>query len=319
MSETSSLRVRLHDGARQLLDGTSEVFIRILDGTQKQHVAGWFKQPDLTFANLPFYNNFGDNHIVLASKKGCHNAGFSPVKLSPTFVETLDLMLIPKPCRFNFDRARWALLRQTSPSFCSILSGVAPDAGTHFDALLKDDPTDDYLKARQAADVLNLFTAMRDIHLPVGTPLDYLKGVIWEGAHGLQPDRLFAWADPELVNQVKRAAAQGAFDQEFNPKFFHPGATSSYKENRFGEANVQLTFHEDDRLEVGGVNCIIVEPDIDYYRDLGAHGILEVLPGLFPSGMTDPRVVYFLRWIAGRRHAGIREFDPPYSLEPVTA
>ena len=91
----------------------------------------------------------------------------------------------------------------------------------------------------------------------------------------------------------------------------------SFKENRFGEANVQLTFHGDDRKVVDGVTCIMVEPDIDYYRDLGSHGLLEVLPGFFPGGMTDPRVVYLLRWMAGRRKSGIAEFDPPYTLDKV--
>ena len=34
------------------------------------------------------------------------------MKLSLSFVETVDLLLVPKPCRFNFDRARWARLRE---------------------------------------------------------------------------------------------------------------------------------------------------------------------------------------------------------------
>ena len=81
----------------------------------------------------------------------------------------------------------------------------------------------------------------------------------------------------------------------------HPGATSSYKQVQFGEANVQLTFHENDpRVVIDGKTCVLVEPDIDYYKDPGAHLLLEVLPNVF-SGLTDPRVqVYMLRWIAGR-------------------
>jgi len=45
--------------------------------------------------------------------------------------------------------------------------------------------------------------------------------------------------------------------------------------------------------------------------------LLEVLSGILPVGMTDPRVVYLLRWMAGRRKSGIAEFDPPYTLERV--
>jgi hypothetical protein len=56
-----------------------------------------------------------------------------------------------------------------------------------------------------------------------------------------------------------------------------------------------------------------VEPDIDYYKDLGAHALLEVVPNKLSGGLTDPRQVYVLRWIAGRR-AGVPEFDPLYTI-----
>ena len=318
MAATATLRVRLFDGHRRPLTDAKDVFIRIIDGNQKEHMAQAFNAGDVTVPGLPLFDNFGDNYTVLASKRGHVDAGFHPVKLSPQFTQVVDLMLIPKPCQFDFGQAGFATLQQTRPAFTTILSGIEPNAATRFDALLQNDAANDYLTGRQAADVLNIMTSMSDIHLPVGTALDYLKAVIWdEEDHGLKPDRFFAWADPDMVEQVKRSAAQGHFDPEPNPKFFHAGATSSYKENRFGEANVQLTFHENDRREVDGVNCLMVEPDIDYFRDLAAHGLLEVLPGLFPSGMTDPRMVYVLRWVAGRRASGIAEFGPPYGLEAV--
>jgi hypothetical protein len=229
-------------------------------------------------------------------------------------------MLIPSPCRFDFTQCHFANLRLSRPAFCEIMTGIERDAGARFDALLANDAADDYFTGRQAADLLNILTAMQDIHLRAGTPLDYLKGVIWQEDaedHGLKPDRFYVWADPELVDQVKFGEAEGDFDQEMNPKFFHAGATSSYKENRFGEANVQLTFHENDIREIEGVDCILVEPDIDYYRDLGAHGLLEVIPGFFPGGLTDPRMVYVLRWMASRRTSGVAEFTPPYALAHI--
>jgi len=315
MSGTTSLRVRIYDGRRAILGDATNIFIRIIDGNQQERMARSFNRAELLVTDLPLFDNLGDNYTVLASKPGCVSAGYHPVKLSASVVETVDLMLIPQPCRFNFDQARYGVLQQTRPTFCSVLSAIAPDANVRFDALLENDPANDSFKGRLAADLLNILAAMQVIHLPIGTPLDYLKGIIWDGEHGLQPDRFYAWADPELVTQVKRAAIQHRFDPEVNPKFFHRGATSSYKENQLGEANVQLTFHENDRFETGGVNCIMVKPDIDYYRDLGSHGLLEVLPGMFPGGLTDPRMVYVLRWMAGRRIAGIPEFDPPYTIE----
>lgn len=57
-----------------------------------------------------------------------------------------------------------------------------------------------------------------------------------------------------------------------------------------------------------------VEVDMDYFRDQGAHAILEVLPNLFTSGLTDPKRIYVLRWIAGRQ-AGVPDFNPPYTIE----
>ena len=113
--------------------------------------------------------------------------------------------------------------------------------------------------------------------------------------------------------QVRTAAQQGEFDPEPNPGLFHPDATSSYKQNQFGEANVRLTFHEKNTKKISGTNCVMVEPDIDYYKDPGAHALLEVIPNTLEHGLTDPQMVYVLRWIAGRQ-AGVPEFDPSYFL-----
>jgi hypothetical protein len=61
-----------------------------------------------------------------------------------------------------------------------------------------------------------------------------------------------------------------------------------------------------------------MEPDIDYFKDIGAHALLEVVPNTVgklagQSGLTDPKQVYVLRWIAGRR-AGVPEFNPLYTI-----
>jgi len=39
----------------------------------------------------------------------------------------------------------------------------------------------------------------------------------------------------------------------------------------------------------------------------------EVIPNTITHGLTDPKKVYVLRWIAGR-HAGVPEFVPPYTI-----
>jgi hypothetical protein len=153
---------------------------------------------------------------------------------------------------------------------------------------------------------------MSQIFLAQGTPLDYFKQL---DLAALAPDRIFGYADAALVNQVRLAAQKGLFETEpASDLVLHTDATSSFKQVQFGEANVQLTFHENNKKSIGGVDCVYVEPDIDYYKDPGAHAILEVLPNALTSGKTDPRMVYVLRWIAGR-HAGVPEFDPLYTIE----
>ena len=59
-----------------------------------------------------------------------------------------------------------------------------------------------------------------------------------------------------------------------------------------------------------------MEPDIDYYSNLLAHGLLEVLPGLFHD-KTDPRVAYAFRWMASQGPSGEHLFDPLYTIEGV--
>src|SRR5262249_34436319 len=107
-----------------------------------------------------------------------------------------------------------------------------------------------------------------------------------------------------------------SFSQEPDPSAFHPGATRSYKQTQFDTTNVQLTFHENNIKTLPGpngpVDCIVVEPDIDYYKDLVSHFLLEVLPNKFTGGLTDPRVVYMLRWMVGKQSGA--DFDPLYTL-----
>jgi hypothetical protein len=155
--------------------------------------------------------------------------------------------------------------------------------------------------------------AMSQIALAQGTPLDYIKQVRWDAPYAPAQDRFIGWCDVGLIDQVKVAGAAGKFAAEDAPGLFHPGATSSWKQIQFGEANVQLTFHENDKMVIGGVKCVMIEPDIDYYRDLGAHAIFEVIPNGLTHSLTEPSEVYVLRWIAGQT-AAIPEFAPMYTI-----
>jgi hypothetical protein len=303
MSDTSALRLRIFDGTRQLFTAPAQFLITITDGYQTQHVRQYYSENDITF-NLPFFDNFGDEYTVLVWAQGYKQAGFSPVELSNSYVKTLDLMLISDTPGFSFVNARWAAAKAAYPFIGSDVDDATGE--TRYDNLL--DQTEKTL-----ACLLNLGEAMSQITLSQGTPLDYIKQMRWEAPFAPAQDRFFAWCDVELINQVKAAAAAGQFAAELNPGLFHPGATSSWKQIQFGEANVQLTFHENDTTIIDGVNCVMVEPDIDYYRDLAAHTIFEVIPNKLTNTLTDPTEVYVLRWIAGQT-AGVPEFAPLYTI-----
>lgn len=299
---TSTVTINIYDGTRKPFAAGKNILYTITDGNQKQWVRKEVNTPSLTATGLPFFDNYGDNYCVLAYADGFQQAGFVPVKLSPRQPVAADLMLIPKDPQFNFADASWDTIKVKLPF---LASGVDDATGRDRYGMLMED------RPKSLAALLNITTAMSQIFLPAGTPLDYIKQVIWDDS--LQQDRFFAWCDPLMVDQVRTAAAQGEFAPENAPWLLHSGATASWKQIQFGEANVQLTFHENDKQVIDGLTCIKVEPDIDYYKDPGAHALLEVLPNAITGGLTNPAVVYVLRWIAGRR-AGVPEFSPPYVI-----
>ncbi len=297
--------ISVFDGRRNLIPVGKELLFRIKDGTQKEVVTKTQKKP-LLKANLPFANNFQDAHTVIVSGKGFVQAGFHPVPLKAGEVTRVDLMLLPVNSSFNFHDARWGALRVTHRKWTDFLQAKLSDqvAEERHAEWMEDAPG-------RLASFLNFAEALDDIPLRVGTAFDYLKQPLtgdWE--QDFLPDRFFAFADDLLVEQLTNAVQQGTFVHANSS--LHPGATRSFKEVRFGEANVQITLHENDRKQIGGVKCLKVEIDIDYFRDQLAHLLLEVLPNQF-GGITDPAQVYMLRWIAGRR-AGVPEFDPPYVI-----
>jgi hypothetical protein len=301
--------VNVFDGTRASYSDAAPILVTARDGNQKVQSREFHDNPSVFFTGLPLFNNFGDDYAFLAAADGYKDAGFFPVKLAANVDLTVDLMLIPKSNAFNFAQAKWSVLGSARPALKALFANGATDAvaANRYSALEE--------RGAILACLLNITTAMQQISLPLKTPLEYLKQIVWDtqGEFAMAQDRFFAWADPELIKQLDQATQQKPKAFETAPADLHPGATRSYKQIQFGEANVQLTFHENNRLEVGGVNCVMVEPDIDYFKDPGAHLILEVLVNAFGS-ITDPRAVYALRWIAGRR-AGVPEFNPLYTIQ----
>ena len=309
--KTCTLNVNLFSGARTALPPATEALLTVRDGNQ-QTVSlpnnGFFNESSIQIGGLPFFDNFGDNYAVVASADGYQQAGFVPVTVNPVNPAVIDIMLLKKDATFNFRNATWDRLNQQCPAYAALLGAGAADnasAADRYGQLMEDRP-------QVLACYFNLVTAMSQIQLPVKTPLDYIRELIWDDT--MQQDRFFAWADPAMIDQVIQAAARGEFSPEVGSAIFHPGATRSWKQIHFGEANVQLTFHEGNTKTINGLDCVMVEPDIDYYKDLAAHALLEVVTNKLTNSLTDPRQVYVLRWIAGR-HAGVPNFEPPYTLE----
>lgn len=303
----SSVTVNVFDGARQPFPPGLDILLTLRNGNQKTVFREFVGGPGVTVKDLPFFDNFGDNYAVIASASGHKQAGTHPVKITPRATAVVDLMLLGNDASFNFGMARLDRLKQTHPRFAELLA-----AGAESDAAAEDRYSD-LMEQRPAAlaCVLNLVTAMSQINLPIGNPLDYFRELIWDDT--MEPDRFFAYADRALVGQVRQAAEQGQFEPEPGSAIFHKGATSSFKQVQFGEANVQLTFHENDTRVIDGLECVKVEPDIDYFKDMAAHALLEVIAHGLTGSMSDPRQVYVLRWIASRR-AGVPAFDPPYTI-----
>jgi len=299
----SQLQLRIFDGTRQLFAAPAQFLVTITDGYQTQLVRNYYTDNEISF-DLPFYDNFGDKYTVLVWADGYKQAGFMPVMLSDQYTKILDIMLIPDDPGFSFVDARWDAANALHPFLGSDVDNATGAA--RYDNFLDK-------QEKSLACLLNICEAMSQISLSQGTPLDYIKQLRWDPRYAPAQDRFYAWCDQRLIDQVKEAAAAHKFAEEKNPDLFHPGATSSWKQIQFGEANVQLTFHENDTLVIGGVDCVMVEPDIDYYQDLAAHILLEVITNKLTHSLTDPTEVYVLRWIAGQT-AGIPEFAPLYKI-----
>ena len=294
--------LQLADGARKPLN--REVLLRVLDGDKQEWLADFVDGPVIDI-KVPTFDNNRDLYTVLASVDGYVQAGFFPVKVAANTLRPVFLMLLPKKGKPKFANATWNKIKQERPGVVDLFKADASSetaAKKRYSDLLKQAPN-------TAVGLWNIITALGQIHLSAGTALSYMRELNWDAS--MQQDRLFGLADLDLLNQIKIATAQGVFAPEVGPGLFHPGATSSFKQLQFGEANIQLTFHEKADAPEG---LLSVEVDMDYFRDQAAHTIVEVVPNLFTQGLTDPKRIYVLRWIAGRQ-AGVPDFDPPYTIE----
>ena len=267
---SSSLTVNVFDGTRRPFSASVDILYRVFDGTTKEIAEPMKRTASLTF-NVPFHNNLNDNHRVIVSAKGWQQSGYWPIKLSPQEPQILDLMLIPKNPIFDFTQAQWDRIKLALPF---LGNGISDSAGRdRYNDLMESKP-------ESLASLLNLTSSLAQVKFPDGSKLlEYIKEMKWDVS--FVQDRFFAYCDARVIGIVRDAAERGLFVGDRTPIAFHPGATASWKQLQFHEANVQLTFHEQDTKNIGGVNCVVIEPDINYYKGLISHTLLEVLPNTF--------------------------------------
>lgn len=277
----AKLTVRLFDGSRELLSGDRDALISIFAGN-RQLYCDFQPSPQ---AEFQFHKP--ETLRVLAHVKHYRDSGFSPVPLANGGETTLDLMLLARGGSFRFAQARWHKLKAEWRAF------LGPRA--HYQETLETRPV-------ALATMLNVLAASEALGV-----IPHFRSIEW---NTIRNDRFYCWMDEALVDFVTSHPERFAP----SPAVSHPGATRTFKQTDFNEANLQFSLHENAKPPAGLEGTVRVECDMDYYKDKGAHFLLEVLPNRLSGSRTNPALVYMLRWMAGRR-AGGPEFAPPYVFE----
>jgi len=296
--DEATILLKLIDGARQPLPAETEILVYV-HGRDGENAVQPFTLHGSQSAkiNVPFHDNLFDHYSVIASSSGYQQAG-TFVDTKPEEPAEITLLLVKNNAKFTFPK--WDALKQQRPAITEFLACDGDDANAkkQYDRIAVEHPA-------VLASLLNLATAMSLISLGGKTPLQYFRRILWDST--MAQDRFFGYADPALIPAVKNAAEARHFAAEPNCAEWHPGATCSFKQTDYQVANVQLTFHENDSEIIGGLKCVLAEPDIDYYKDLIAHGLGEVIPNKIKHQLTNPLVVYSLRY----NNDG-DSFDPGY-------
>jgi hypothetical protein len=331
--DAANIILHIYDGTRQLVSKNLKWRAQTRDGRGSEAQG----QKTLQFLNLSgpsqvltveAFDNFGDLYTVWAFADGYQDSAWFPVHVNDAVPVNLDLMLVPRDGTPHFANATWSRLAQARPGFADIIRrgcANADDAAAKYGIVQEKRPL-------ALACLLNLMSALSSMRLPSGKlALDYYWNIAWPSGDPnedkwlagldqvLHQDRLFCYVDRAILDDVRKGDGHG-FAKELSPQAWgHDGATESYKQTQFDLANVQLTFHGHDTPTLADGNgnqipCIKIEPDIDYYKDIAAHGLAEVIPNWITQGLTDPRVVYWMRWMTAKR-LGLPDFDPLYTVE----
>ena len=331
MPDTAQILVNIVDGARQSLPAEVKWLLRVSDGrppSERKTFTREFENSSSVKIDVPFFDNLFDKYTVLISPDGYDDSGWFPVPVNPEAPAAVDVLALPKSRDLNFANATWVKLNAARPGVAKIIqrgSAGAEAADQDYGVVMESRP-------EALACFLNITTALSQMKLPSGkSPLDYYWNIAWPGGDSrnsgwvqqldsiFRQDRFFCYVEEAILPDVRQGVLAKIFAPEPNPDNFHSGATESYKQIQFDVSNVQLTFHGGDKAtfkrdDGTPVQCVKIEPDIDYFKDLINHGLLEVLPNFVTHGLTQPDLAFALRWMAGRR-AGLPDFDPLFTVQ----
>jgi hypothetical protein len=317
----AQIDVTFFDGSgKRLARVKDDILISVRDGRQTTFHRRFVKGPTVAIKTT-FKDGLEDAHVVLASMKHHRDAGFMPVTVTETGATPVNVMLLPRQPQFAF--ASFAAIQADHPALGRLLTrSFGNSAPAQFETL-QTGPT-----RAPLACLLNIVEALDILPLRGQTPatlVDYIDRVdVAPRLDWFRQDRFFAWVDERIEAAI---TSSGLFTQA--PDALHEGARISYKQFGFGEANVQITLHPESLGQTGGVRLIKAEFDIDYFRDQAAHLLLEVFPNhlkrfAFGRGssesLTDPAVVYGLRWMAARQPKAAeqtRPFAPAFVIQPA--
>jgi hypothetical protein len=314
--QAGSIRLNIVDGTRQAIPDEVNMLVRVLDGRKQPVVSKFVNGPTIPIIGLPFHDSPDDWYTLVIHADGYQDAGLYPLRLQPGRLIDAYAMLLPNDAAFHFPPLASI---QSDPLLYQLVANGAPgDVGDRYHNTFEN-------QGLELGALLTIGSAIRDIPLDDKTsPLRYYWEVIWDL---LMPDRFWAWVDARLADRIKTLGDLHSMAPENDSAVWHPGipgriqpATRSWKQTRFDVTNVQLTFHESDKRTIRKpdgttVDCVVVEPDIDYYKDLLAHGLLEVVPNIITKGKTDPRQDYSLRWMATKLEGIQPDFIPPCTIE----
>jgi len=247
---------------------------------------------------------------VVLKSRGFKKSSSRWFSLQPGENVNLEMMLMPNKARVDLASADWSQLKQASPAFSNLLlagSDSEPVAAAHYASVSKNKPA-------AVAAFFNIATALSEFQIDDGDCLfKQYKRIVWE--EKLRPDRFFAYADIRLLEIARAQEQKGKFHRVSIPWLWHHGGGPSFRQTTQSRANFQLTFHMHNRKLIDGVECVMVETDIDYYPNPLEHFFKEVLVNEALRRLTDPAKVFYLRGLEAQKE-GLPPVDTPYGWAP---